>query len=74
MSELPRTPSFQLSGKKALVTGASRGIGLGGAMALAEHGAHVVMAARNAEEIQANIQAMELKLTEKEMARLDLRD
>ena len=51
MTELPRTPSFRLDGKKALVTGASRGIGLGGAMALAEAGAHVVMAARNEEEI-----------------------
>jgi len=51
MYALPRTPSFRLDGKRALVTGASRGIGLGGAMALAEAGAHVVMAARNAEEI-----------------------
>ena len=51
MTNLPRTPSFDLKGKKALVTGASRCIGLGGAVALAEHGAHVVMAARNAEEI-----------------------
>lgn len=51
MTSLPRTPSFRLDGKRALVTGASRGIGLGGAMALAEAGAHVVMAARNAEEI-----------------------
>lgn len=48
---LPRTPSFRLEGKRALVTGASRGIGLGGAVALAEAGAHVVMAARNAGEI-----------------------
>ncbi|MEM8541611.1 MAG: SDR family oxidoreductase [Pseudomonadota bacterium] len=48
---LPKTPSFRLDGKKALVTGASRGIGLGGAVALAEQGAHVVMAARNADEI-----------------------
>lgn len=51
MTDLPRTPSFNLHGKRALVTGASRGIGLAGAMALAEHGAHVVMAARNLEEI-----------------------
>ena len=43
--KLPKTPSFRLDGKKALVTGASSGIGLGGAMALAEAGAHVVMAA-----------------------------
>jgi len=58
MTDLPRTPTFQLNGKKALVTGASRGIGLGGAMALAEHGAHVVMAARNAEEIGQAAQAI----------------
>lgn len=34
--KLPRTPSFRLDGKRALVTGASRGIGLGCAVALAE--------------------------------------
>lgn len=50
---LPKTPSFRLDGKKALVTGASRGIGLGGAMALAEAGAHVVLAARNEAEVKA---------------------
>ncbi|MEO0989637.1 MAG: SDR family NAD(P)-dependent oxidoreductase, partial [Pseudomonadota bacterium] len=43
---LPRTPSFRLDGKRALVTGASSGIGLGCAVALAEAGAHVVAAAR----------------------------
>ncbi len=56
--QLPRTPSFRLDGKRALVTGASRGIGLGGAMALAEAGAHVVMAARNADEIEKAAQAV----------------
>lgn len=58
MTSLPTTPAFRLDGKRALVTGASRGIGLGGAVALAEHGAHVVMAARNAEEIGAAAQAL----------------
>lgn len=48
---LPKTPSFRLDGKRALVTGASRGIGLAGAVALAEAGAHVVMAARNEADI-----------------------
>lgn len=56
--KLPKTPSFRLDGKKALVTGASRGIGLGGAVGLAEYGAHVVMAARNAEEIGKAAQAL----------------
>lgn len=55
---LPRTPSFCLDGKRALVTGASRGIGLGGAVALAEAGAHVVMAARNETDIKVAAQQL----------------
>lgn len=49
---LPRTPSFNLDGKRALVAGASSGIGLGCAVALAEAGAHVVMAARGEERLR----------------------
>ncbi|MBO6604478.1 MAG: SDR family oxidoreductase [Roseicyclus sp.] len=52
---LPRTPSFRLEGRRALVTGGSRGIGLGCAMALAEAGAHVVIAARGAEAVAAAV-------------------
>ncbi|HEV7268988.1 MAG TPA: SDR family oxidoreductase [Falsiroseomonas sp.] len=50
--DLPRTPSFRLDGRRALVTGAGRGIGLGAAAALAAAGAHVVLAARSAGEIE----------------------
>lgn len=49
---LPRTPSFRLDGKRALVTGAGRGIGLAAAVALAEHGARVTLVARSAGEIE----------------------
>lgn len=49
--ELPRTPSLRLDGRLALVTGASSGIGLGCAAALAQAGARVVVAARGRERL-----------------------
>ena len=56
--QLPRTPSFRLDGKRALVTGAGRGIGLAAAAALAEAGAHVTLLARTAAEIQAAAESL----------------
>jgi NAD(P)-dependent dehydrogenase (short-subunit alcohol dehydrogenase family) len=50
---LPRTPSFRLDGRSALVTGASSGIGLGAAAALAGAGAAVTLVARRADELEA---------------------
>jgi len=50
---LPHTPSFRLGGKRALVTGASSGIGLGCAVAVAEAGAHVVLAARQIKALES---------------------
>jgi NAD(P)-dependent dehydrogenase (short-subunit alcohol dehydrogenase family) len=50
---LPRTPSFRLDGRRAIVTGAGRGIGLAAAAALAEAGAEVTLAARTESEIAA---------------------
>ena len=55
---LPRTPSFRLDGKRALVTGGTRGIGLGAAVALAEAGAAVTIAARTAADIEAVVNEM----------------
>jgi len=53
VSELPVTPSFRLEGRRALVTGASRGIGMGAGVALAQAGASVVLAARSADELES---------------------
>jgi NAD(P)-dependent dehydrogenase (short-subunit alcohol dehydrogenase family) len=50
--KLPKTPSFRLDGKRALVTGGGRGIGLAASAALADAGAHVVLAARTKAEIE----------------------
>ncbi|WP_439523817.1 SDR family NAD(P)-dependent oxidoreductase [Marivita sp.] len=55
---LPRTPPFRLDGKRAVVVGGSRGIGFGCAVALAEAGAHVIVAARGATEVQAAVNEM----------------
>jgi len=50
---LPRTPSFRLDGRRALVAGASSGIGEACAVALAEAGAEVWLAARGKEKLLA---------------------
>jgi NAD(P)-dependent dehydrogenase (short-subunit alcohol dehydrogenase family) len=59
MVDLPRTPSFRLTGKRALVAGASSGIGLACAAALAEAGAEVVLVARNGQKLDAVVASIE---------------
>ncbi|MEM6340408.1 MAG: SDR family oxidoreductase [Pseudomonadota bacterium] len=69
--KLPRSPGFDLSGKRALVTGASSGIGLGCAAALSEAGAHVVCAARRREALDEAVATMAEQGFSGEAATLD---
>ncbi len=72
--QLPSTPSFRLDGKRALVTGASSGIGLGAAAALAEAGAHVLLAARSADTLSECVDSMLAKGLQAEAVPMDITD
>lgn len=53
MAPLPQAPGFRVDGRRALVTGGGRGIGLAAAAALAQAGAAVTLAARSGDELEA---------------------
>jgi NAD(P)-dependent dehydrogenase (short-subunit alcohol dehydrogenase family) len=55
---LPRTPSFRLDGRRALVAGGGRGLGAAAAAALSEAGATVTLAARSSSELQQQAEAI----------------
>ncbi len=66
---------FELGGKKAMVTGASRGIGRAAALALASRGAHVVVGFGKGEaEASAVVEAITDAGGSAEMARVDVSD
>jgi NAD(P)-dependent dehydrogenase (short-subunit alcohol dehydrogenase family) len=72
--QLPVTPSFNLSGKTALVVGASSGIGLGAAVALAQAGAHAVVAARRTDSLTSLVEALTSEGYSAEALTLDISD
>lgn len=74
MIDLPKTPSLRLDGFRALVTGASSGIGLGCAVALAEAGADVVLASRNIKALNEAAEAIIMKGFSAETLQLDISD
>jgi len=51
-SRIPRTPSFSLEGKRALVTGAGTGLGRAATHALAQAGADIVLLGRRMEPLE----------------------
>jgi NAD(P)-dependent dehydrogenase (short-subunit alcohol dehydrogenase family) len=74
MDALPTTPSFRLDARRALVTGAGRGIGLACAAALAQAGAHVTLAARSHGEIEAGAAAIRAAGGQADALTLDVND
>lgn len=72
--ELPRTPSFDLTGKRALVAGASSGIGLAAAVALAEAGAEIMLAARRKAQLTELADAMQASAMKASVLPMDLAD
>ncbi len=74
MMSLPKSPGFRLDGKRALITGAGRGIGLGCAAALADAGAEVTLAARSEAEITAVAEAIIAAGGKAHVLKLDVSD
>ena len=70
--QLPTMPSFSLKGRSALVVGASSGIGTACAVALAEHGAKVTVAARRKEKLQILANQMKKRNYEVQILVMDI--
>lgn len=70
--KLPVTPSFRLDNKRAIIIGSSSGIGLGCAVALADAGASVVLAARRIELLNDLKTELKSKGHQAETIKLDI--
>jgi len=59
VSELPGIKLFDLSGKAAIITGGSKGLGLAMAAGLASAGSNIMLVSRNGEEAAASAKELE---------------
>ena len=71
---LPVSPSFSLVGKRALVAGASSGIGAACAVALARAGAHVFLAARRAAKLNELVSELQAEGLQASVLVMDVSD
>lgn len=68
------SPIFDLTGKRALITGSSQGIGLALARGLAQHGARVILNGRNAGKLETAAEELRGEGWDVEVAAFDVTD
>lgn len=72
--KLPQTPNQRLDGQRALITGASQGIGLAAACALAQAGAAVTLVARSESTLNDAVSALQSAGYDAQALALDVND
>lgn len=71
---MPSSPNFDLTGKIALITGASKGLGRAMAHSLAQAGAHIALVSRDREKLESVRKEITANGTKAEVLTADVRD